>query len=88
MLVTFAAMGKKDKKNQKENADKYERNKQLAAERQRRFKAKMTEEQLEKKRQRDRDRLKRLKEEKKILPISKLKASDQKKAMAKVVCYV
>lgn len=72
-------MGKKDKKNQKENADKYERNKQLAAERQRRFKAKMTEEQLEKKRQRDRDRLKRLKEEKKILPISKLKASDQKK---------
>lgn len=81
-------MGKNDKKKQKENSDKYERQKKLAAERQRRFKAKMTDEQLERKRQRDRDRLKRLKEEKKIVPIREMKASDQKKTMAKVLCYL
>lgn len=72
-------MGKKVKKKHIENSDKYERQKKLAAERQRRFKAKMTEEQLEKKRQRDRDRLKRLREEKKIKPIKEMKPSEQKK---------
>lgn len=67
------------RKNHKALADKYERAKELAAARQRKHKASMTDEQLEEKRERDRQRYHRLREEKKIKVVKEMTEVEKKK---------
>lgn len=67
------------KKNEKTLADKYVRAKKLAAARQRKHKANMTEDQLETKRKRDRERYHRLREEKKIKLVKEMSEVEKKK---------
>lgn len=64
-LDVSSIMAKGTKKDKNE-VEKYKRQKSLAAARQRRRKARMIEEELENKRKRDRERYYRLKQEKKI----------------------
>lgn len=65
----------------KDQAIKYNRSLELNAGRQRRFKANMSDEMLEKKRQRDREQYYKLKEDKKIKTINEM--TDRQKASAR-----
>lgn len=72
-------MGNKTKKSA-EDAKKYRRERDLANARNRKYKANMSEEKLEKKRERDRQRYHRLKQEKKIKLVGEMTEKEKKQS--------